>query len=98
MLAYAAQRPRIAERKSSPNAMLLVICVHIVVLAAVISAKMDLPARIRNTAQPVIFVPAPPLPPLPNSIDRPHQTTHRLNLFLRKGIDSIVQVHQLDTD
>jgi protein TonB len=76
MLAYAAQRPRIAERKSSPNALLFVICAHIVVIAAVISAKMDLPARIRNTPQPVIFVPAPPLPPPSNSIDRPHQTTH----------------------
>ena len=46
MLAYAASRPRFGARQSSPNALLFVICAHIVGLAVVMSAKMDLPRRI----------------------------------------------------
>ena len=46
MLAYAASRPRTGARQSSPNAMLFVICAHIVGLAVVMSARMDLPRRI----------------------------------------------------
>jgi protein TonB len=48
MLAYAAGRPRIAERQSSPNALLFVISAHVAVIAVVMSAKMDLPRRILN--------------------------------------------------
>jgi protein TonB len=62
MLAYAANRRRIAERKSSPNAMLLVACAHIAVVAAVMSAKMDLPRRIFDPPTTVIQVPIPPVP------------------------------------
>jgi len=40
MLAYAAGRPRIGARQSSPNAMLFVICGHIVLIAVVMSAKL----------------------------------------------------------
>jgi protein TonB len=46
MLAYAASRPRFGARQSSPNAMLFVICAHIVGVAVVMSAKMDLPRGI----------------------------------------------------
>jgi protein TonB len=46
MLAYAASRPRFGARRSSPNAMLFVICAHIVGVAVVMSAKMDLPRGI----------------------------------------------------
>ena len=40
MLAYAAHRPVAAQRRSSPNAMLIV-GVHVAAIAAVMSAKMD---------------------------------------------------------
>jgi protein TonB len=43
MLAYAASRPRFGARQSSPNAMLFVICAHIVGVAVVMSTKMDMP-------------------------------------------------------
>ena len=38
MLAYAASRPRVGKAQSSPNAMLIVISVHVAVIAAVMSA------------------------------------------------------------
>ena len=43
MLAYAASRPVVADRPSSPSTLLIVIGLHAAVLAVVISAKMDLP-------------------------------------------------------
>ena len=43
MLAYAASRPQLVERRSAPHAMLGIIAVHIGLLAVVMSAKMDFP-------------------------------------------------------
>ena len=68
MLAYAANRPVPAQRGSSPNAMLVVIGIHVAVLAAVMSAKMDLPDRITNNPIVVDLIRAavpPPPEPLP---------------------------------
>ena len=48
MLAYAASRPIVADRPSSPSTLLVVIGLHAAVLAVVMSAKMDLPERILN--------------------------------------------------
>lgn len=86
MLAYAANAPRHAERRSSPHAMLVVISVHVAVVAAVMSAKMDLPTRLKDGPLEIIFVPAakdpPPQPVIeprvpqsrrPSAIDRPPQ-------------------------
>lgn len=66
MLAYAAGRPRIVERRSSPNLMLLIVSAHVALLAAVMSAKMDLPSRIHDgpTIVKLIETPKPP-PPRP---------------------------------
>jgi protein TonB len=75
MLAYAASRPKIGARCSSPNAMLIVISVHVAALAVLMSAKMDLPQRIRDHRTEVTFVPIPQPPP-PNPPVRqpqPHQ-------------------------
>ena len=63
MLAYAASRPRIAARQSSPNAMLIVVCAHIVVVAAVMSARMDLPRRVFDPPTTVTSIPLPKDPP-----------------------------------
>ena len=49
MLAYAANRPAIAQRRSSPNTMLAIIAAHVAVVALVMSAKMDLPKALHPT-------------------------------------------------
>lgn len=74
MLAYAASRPRIGARQSSPNAMLVVICAHIIVIALVLSAKMTMPPPQLSAPTTLIRVrlPAPP-PPQPVKSSRPDQ-------------------------
>jgi protein TonB len=62
MLAYAASRPTPVERRSHPNALLAIVAIHIAVIAAVMSAKMDLPARILGGKTIVTFVPIPKTP------------------------------------
>jgi len=69
MLAYAASRPLVGKRQSSPNAMLIVIGVHVAAIAALMSAKMDLPNPFLPDPTEVVFIPAPP--PLSNPIERP---------------------------
>lgn len=80
MLAYTANRPAVAVRQSSPNALLFVIAAHVAVVAAVMSVKMDLPRRIFPpsivTSIPLLPVPKPnpvPTPPAPHTtnLDRP---------------------------
>ena len=63
MLAYAANAPRIAERRSAPNTLLFIIAGHVAVLAAVMSAKMDLPRRILDRPLVVTSIRVPPPPP-----------------------------------
>ena len=65
MLAYAANRPRIAARRPSPNSMLFIASAHVVAIAALMSAKMDLPAMIFDPPIKIIDLPAPPAPPRP---------------------------------
>ena len=62
MLAYAAHRRRIAQRHSAPHLMLAIIAGHVALIAAVMSAKMDLPDRIRDITK-VELIPIPPEPP-----------------------------------
>ena len=62
MLAYAAHRRRIAQRRPAPHAMLLIVVGHIALIAAVMSARMDLPIRIPNPTE-VRLIPLPPEPP-----------------------------------
>jgi protein TonB len=75
MLAYAANRPRIGARQSSPNAMLFVICGHIVLIAAVMSAKMVLPSRVKEPPTTIIPV-SIQKPPPPNPVQPTHPTAH----------------------
>jgi len=82
MLAYAANAPRHAERRSSPNAMLAVIALHVAVIAVVMSAKMDLPRRITDAPTKVIDVQLPTdPPPIPQPPVRParQQRPHRID-------------------
>lgn len=83
MLAYAASRPRVGERNSSPHAMLAIIAAHVALAAVVMSAKMDLPPRTQFTKTVIDFIPLPkepppkpveqklPQPPLPSPIPSP---------------------------
>ena len=81
MLAYASHRRRIAERRPAPHAMLAIIVAHIAVIAAVMSARLDLPQRIFRPPTAVELIPLPPPPPVqpqpavqpkasPSTIDR----------------------------
>lgn len=65
MLAYTASRRRAVERRSSPSAMLVVAVVHVAAIAAVMSARMDLPSKIIPgvTKVELIELPKPPPPP-----------------------------------
>lgn len=63
MLAYAASRPVVIDRRPHPNAMLLIIGAHVALAAAVISAKVDLPRRIFDPPPKVFWVPQPTVPP-----------------------------------
>jgi protein TonB len=66
MLGYAARRSTAGARPSSPQAMLLIISAHVALIAVVMSAKMDLPPRIKVPATLIDWVPAPvPPPPAP---------------------------------
>lgn len=74
MLAYAARRRRIAQRPSSPQAMLFIACAHIVLIAAVMSAKIDLPGRLLDPPIKIFPVPTEPEPPDPTTRAQPrHQ-------------------------
>jgi protein TonB len=90
MLAYAASRPVVADRPSSPSTLLIVIGLHVALIAAVVSAKMDLPDRIRNTpiAVDLIRQPTPPRSqPQPNKSDRPQTNDSQID-----HTDSVVPI------
>lgn len=73
MLAYAAGRRALAQRRSSPQAMLAIAAAHVAVIAVVMSARMDLPERVRQVVTEVelIELPKPPPPPEPRSRAEP---------------------------
>ncbi|MEO7257809.1 MAG: energy transducer TonB [Sphingomicrobium sp.] len=63
MLAYAAHRRQIAEHTPAPHVMLGIAAAHIALIAAVMSAKLDLPQRIFDRPIRVTLVPIPTPPP-----------------------------------
>ena len=70
MLAYVAHRPSVAERRSSPNLMLVIIACHVAGVAAVMSVRMDLPDKLKREVTEVFFVPDPiSAPPTPRAAD-----------------------------
>ena len=72
MLAYAANRPDPAGRRSSPNVMLFIVAAHIAAIAALMSARMEV---IQHGKEPPIVVDLfrdpPPPPPHPTQPTRP---------------------------
>jgi protein TonB len=94
MLAYAANRPAVAVRQSSPNALLFVIAAHVAAVAAVMSVKMDLPRRIF----PPTIVTSIPLPPVPKPNPVPLPTaTHTTNLDRPTVVPTDVDIQRVDT-
>lgn len=72
MLAYAANRPAVAQRGSSPNAMLAIIALHVAGIAALMSARMDLPETFKDTPTVIDFIrPDAPPPPKPSDPEIP---------------------------
>jgi protein TonB len=69
MLQYATGKRDIASRPSSPNAMLVIISIHVAVIAALMSAKMDVGTNFPKMP-PLIQIPVAPVPP-PNSMQPP---------------------------
>ena len=83
MLAYAANRPSPGKRQSSPNAMLLVVSAHVALLAAVMSAKMDLPRRLQHGPPLIQIKVTPPpktiYPPPQQGLKSQHLLTRQLH-------------------
>lgn len=78
MLAYAANRPVAAERGSAPNAMLAIIALHVAAVAALMSAKMDLPPKIVSNPIDIDWIDPikpPPQRPIEGRLTQPGQST-----------------------
>jgi protein TonB len=103
MLAYAASRPVVADRPSSPSTLLIVIGLHAAVLAAVVSAKMDLPGPIWDPPIRVKLIPElkPPPPTQHQNPTRPQpnesQVTHTTSVVPIK-LDGPVAVDHTQVD
>jgi protein TonB len=95
MLAYAAHRRRIAQRHSAPHLMLAIIAGHVALIAAVMSAKMDLPERIFHT--PTVITPIPlPEPPPPNQPEPNAQPEPSPSVTRTPAIVPVPQPRQFD--
>jgi periplasmic protein TonB len=86
MLAYAANAPRIAGRAGSPSALTLIVAGHAALIAAVMTARMDVIGPIVDEIPEIINIkpetpPLPPPPPEPE-IDRPSQPVTQ-DLFIQ---------------
>jgi protein TonB len=68
MLAYAANRPIVGARKPAPNAMLVIIGVHVAAIAVLMSAKMELMPPPFDPPIIVDFI-RPKTPPPPPPVD-----------------------------
>ena len=79
MLAYAAHRRTVAGRRPAPHALLVIIVAHIALIASVMSAKMDLPERIRDKFE-VELIRIPPPPP-PKPITEPQAGPSKIDRF-----------------
>jgi len=74
MLAYAASRPRVGVRQSSPNTLLFIILGHIVLLAVAMSVKEGLPPLIDH--KPITVIPVPIDKPPPANPTETQQPKH----------------------
>lgn len=73
MLAYAAATPRPASRAGSPKALTLILAGHAVLIAAVMTARMEMVPGFKPDPIDLIRVPTPPPPPPPDDSQPPPQ-------------------------
>ena len=79
MLAYAASRPRVGVRQSSPNTLLFIILGHIVLLAVAMSVKEALPPIIKDPPTTIYRVPIDkPPPPTPTETKQPRHPSNAM--------------------
>ena len=71
MLAYAAHRRSIAGRRPAPHALLVIIVAHIALIAAVMSARMEMPDQQRGRTAVELIPIQPPPPPEPQPRAKP---------------------------
>ena len=98
MLAYAAHSPRTAGRAGSPKALTLIVAGHAVLIAAVMTAKMDV---IRVTPfDPIDVVnvdtPPPPPPPEPKPQADPRPTEQPVQDPVIDRVDPVIPMGQAD--
>lgn len=81
MLAYAANRPDPAGRRTSPNVMLFIVAAHIAAIAALMSARMEVMQHGREPPLTIDLVREPP-PPQPNPVSQTKPTPQPNNEWL----------------
>jgi periplasmic protein TonB len=66
-----ASTPGFADHRRHPRALMLIVGGHAVLIAAVMTAKMDLPTKIIDPGTVIRFIPVPVTPPPPPAPARP---------------------------
>ncbi|MFL6769508.1 MAG: energy transducer TonB [Sphingomicrobium sp.] len=103
MLAYAANAPRIAGRAGSPRALTLIVAGHAALIAAVMTARIEVIGPIVDEIPDIINIkpetPPPPPPPPAPEIDRPtHPATQDLFIQSERPIVDMDQGPPFELD
>ncbi|MFL6739317.1 MAG: energy transducer TonB [Sphingomicrobium sp.] len=103
MLAYAANAPRIDGRAGSPRALTLIVAGHAALIAAVMTARMEVIGPIVDEIPDIINIkpetPPPPPPPPAPEIDRPtHPATQDLFIQSERPIVDMDQGPPFELD
>src|SRR5919106_6113077 len=72
-----ASTPGFGARKRHPSALVLIVGGHAVLIAAVMTAKMDLPRRVFDPPIVIDPIPLPPEPPPPEPVTQDPRTEPR---------------------
>jgi periplasmic protein TonB len=103
MLAYAANAPRTAGRAGSPRALTLIVAGHAALIAAVMTARMEVMGPIVDEIPEIINIkpetPPPPPPPPTPTIDQPtHPATQDLFIQSERPIVDMEQATPFELD
>jgi protein TonB len=89
-----ASTPGFADRRAHPRALLLIVGAHAALLAAVMTARMDLPEKIARTVTRVELIPQPEPPP-PDQPPPPKRQPQPQDQVIDR-LPQIVPIPQLD--
>jgi protein TonB len=102
MLAYAAKNPRPAGRAGSPKALTLIVAGHALLIAAVMTARMDVVGPIIDDIPDVFTLPEetppPPPPPDPTTDTKPHQDIQDSSIDHTRSIVDMGQSTPIELD